>query len=158
MDKRQKVYIFNFYLKLKYCYLICSLGKPSKTSQNGLQSRSSKNGMTAVWHYGLKLQWYLTGDKDWWNSMVWYEIVGLVWYGGVVRWLLSSYMKRFQSWTIMNYHRGGGAWLTWMTDMDDGHRWLAWMTGIDDWHWWLALMTGIDYWHGWLAWMTLRHC
>ena len=25
-------------------------------AENGLQSRSSKNGKTAVWHYGLKLQ------------------------------------------------------------------------------------------------------
>ena len=27
-----------------------------KQAENGLQSRSSKNGKTAVWHYGLKLQ------------------------------------------------------------------------------------------------------
>ena len=34
------------------------LGKPSKGKQadNGLQSRSSENGKTVVWHYGLKLQ------------------------------------------------------------------------------------------------------
>ena len=35
-----------------------------KQAKNGLQSRSSENGKTAVWHYGLKLQWYLTGDRD----------------------------------------------------------------------------------------------
>ena len=27
-----------------------------KQAENGLQSRSSENGKTAVWHYGLKLQ------------------------------------------------------------------------------------------------------
>ena len=27
-----------------------------KQAENGLQSRSSENGRTAVWHYGLKLQ------------------------------------------------------------------------------------------------------
>ena len=27
-----------------------------KQAENGLQSRSSKNSKTAVWHYGLKLQ------------------------------------------------------------------------------------------------------
>ena len=27
-----------------------------KQAENGLQSRSSENGNTAVWHYGLKLQ------------------------------------------------------------------------------------------------------
>ena len=28
----------------------------NKQAKNGLQLRSSKNGKTAVWHYGLKLQ------------------------------------------------------------------------------------------------------
>ena len=34
----------------------------------------------AMWHYGLKLQLYLTGDRDWrfWYGLVWY---GLVWFG-----------------------------------------------------------------------------
>ena len=27
-----------------------------KQAENGLQSQSSENGKTAVWHYGLKLQ------------------------------------------------------------------------------------------------------
>ena len=58
-----------------------------KQAENGLQSRSSENGKTAVWHYGLKLQRYLTGDRDWrfgtvWYSLVWYGLVGIVWYGG----------------------------------------------------------------------------
>ena len=30
--------------------------KIKKQAENGLQSRSSENGKTAVWHYGLKLQ------------------------------------------------------------------------------------------------------
>ena len=34
-------------------------------AENGLQLQSSENGKTAVWHYGLKLQWYLTGERDW---------------------------------------------------------------------------------------------
>ena len=48
-----------------------------KQAKNGLQSRSSENGKTAVWHYGLKLQLYLTGDRD-----LRYGMVLLVW-GGV---------------------------------------------------------------------------
>ena len=48
--------------------------------------------------------------------MVWFGMVLLVEFGmgGGVRGLVSSYMKRFQSWTIMNYHRGGV-----MTGMND---------------------------------------
>ena len=38
-------------------------GTDNKQAENGLQSQSSENGKTAVWHYGLKLQWYLTGDS-----------------------------------------------------------------------------------------------
>ena len=34
--------------------------KTEKQAENGLQSRSSENGKTAVWHYGLKLRRYLT--------------------------------------------------------------------------------------------------
>ena len=30
--------------------------KMLKQAENGLQSRSSENGKTALWHYGLKLQ------------------------------------------------------------------------------------------------------
>ena len=30
-------------------------GNENKQAENGLQSRSSENGNTAVWHYGLKL-------------------------------------------------------------------------------------------------------
>ena len=33
-----------------------SSGRHKKQAENGLQSRSSENGKTAVWHYGLKLQ------------------------------------------------------------------------------------------------------
>ena len=36
----------------------------NKQAENGLQSRSSENGKTSVWHYGLKLQWYLTRDME----------------------------------------------------------------------------------------------
>ena len=46
-----------------------------KQAENGLQSRSSENGKTAVLHYGLTLQWYLTGDRDWRYGMVWYGFV-----------------------------------------------------------------------------------
>merc|ERR1719422_1218861 len=49
-----------------------------KQAENGLQSRSSENGKTAMWHYGLKL--YLTRDRGWIYGMVWY---GLVWFGMV---------------------------------------------------------------------------
>ena len=119
-----------------------------------------------MWHYGLTLQWYLTED------MVWFGM------GGGIRWLVSSYMKRFQSWTIMDFHglSWGGVmtgmddrdgwlklmtgiddwhgWLAWMTGMDDKDGWLGWMTGMDDWNGWLGWMTGMDDWHGWLGWMT----
>ena len=94
----------------------------SKQAENGLQSRSSENGKTAVWHYGLKLLWYLTGDRGWRYGMVWFGFVGIVWYGG------------------------GGSWLALMTDMDDeisimdynGQSWTIIeggrvMTSMDDW-------------------------
>ena len=32
------------------------IGLLLKQAENGLQSRSSENGKTAVWHYGMKLQ------------------------------------------------------------------------------------------------------
>ena len=89
----------------------------------------------AVWHYGLKLQWYLTGYRYWRYSMVWYglvwfwfDFVGIVWYWG--------------GGTIMDFH--GLSWRGVMTGMDDWDGWLAWMTGKDDWHGWLAWMTGMD--------------
>ena len=41
-----------------------------KQAENGLQSRSSENGKTAVWHYGLKLQWHLTGDIEWFGMVL----------------------------------------------------------------------------------------
>ena len=125
----------------------------SKTSQKWLTVAIFQKWQ-AVWHYGLKLQWYLIGDRDWRYGMVWYGFVGIVLYGGRggIRWLVSSCMKRFQSWTIIDYHE-----LSWggvMTGMDDWHGWIAWMTGMDDWHGCLAYMIGIYDWHGWLAWTT----
>ena len=45
--------------------------------------------------------WY---DLVWfsmvWFGMVWFGFVGIVWYGGGQMFL---YMKRFRSWTIMDY-------------------------------------------------------
>ena len=35
-----------------------------KQAENGLQSRSSENGKTAVWDYGSRLAW-MTGMADW---------------------------------------------------------------------------------------------
>ena len=146
--------------------------KKKKQAENGLQSRSSENGKTAVWHYGLKLQWYLTGDRDWRYGMVWYglvwfwfDFVGIVWYGGghmtseFIHEEISIMDYNGLSWTIieggvMTGMDGGGSWLTWFTCMDVSHGWLALMTGTDDWHIWLAWMTGTDDWHGWLAWMS----
>ena len=70
----------------------------------------------AVWHYGLKLQWYLTADRNWRFGMVWQGLVWsyMVWYGLVV---------------IVWYWWGGGyqGWLSWITVMDDSHGWLRWM-------------------------------
>ena len=41
-------------------FVFVKLGKDVKDilkqAENGLQSQSSENGKTAVWHYGLKLQ------------------------------------------------------------------------------------------------------
>ena len=36
----------------------------------------------AVWYYGFKLQLYLTGDRDWRDGMIWYDMVcyGLLWF------------------------------------------------------------------------------
>ena len=56
-----------------------------------------------MWHYGLKLQLYLTGDRDWRFGIVWY---GLVWFGIVWFGIVSG---------------GGGI-------MDDSHGLLSWMT------------------------------
>ena len=106
-------------LEVKRVKLLFPFTFQNKQAENGLQSRSSENGRTEVWHYGLKLQ--MTRE--------------------FIHWL---------SWTIMNYHRGGGV----TTGMDEWHGWLAWMTGMDDWHGWWAWMMGMDDWHGWLAWMT----
>ena len=61
-------------------------------AENGLQSRSSENGMT--WHYGLKLQWYLTGDRGWRYGIIWY---GLVW-GGV-----TTGMDDWHGWWDFNH-------------------------------------------------------
>ena len=54
------------------------LGAFNKQAKNDLQSQSSENGKTAVWHFGLKLQWYFFGDRDWIFGMVWYGYVLLV--------------------------------------------------------------------------------
>ena len=133
--------------------------KIKKQAENGLQSRSSENGKIAMWHYGLKLQWYFIGDKAWRYGMVWF---GIVWYGGgqitteFVHEEISIMDYNRLSWTIIE---GGDhdwdGWLAWITGTDDWHGWLSWMTGMDDWHGWLAWMTGMDDWHGWLAWMTI---
>ena len=105
-------------------------------AENGLQSRSSENGKTAVWHYGLKLQWYLTGDRDWRFGMVWYGLVwfgwySLVWEGGEGK-MTSEFLHEeisFMdynglSWTIIE--GGGSPWT-----IIDCHRWLSWMTFMD---------------------------
>ena len=61
--------IFQFKLRQKLLKVAVSLAIDErwfmKQAENGLQSWSSKNGKTAVSHYGLKLQWYLTGDIEW---------------------------------------------------------------------------------------------
>ena len=38
------------------CFLPLHMLPSKKQAENGLQSRSSENGKTAVWHYGLKVQ------------------------------------------------------------------------------------------------------
>ena len=52
-----------------------------KQAENGFQSRSSENGKTAVWRFGLKLHWY-----------------GLVWFGMVLFGMILFGL------TIMDYH------------------------------------------------------
>ena len=72
-----------------------------KTSQKWLTVAIFQNGKTAVWHYGLKLQQYLTGD--------------MVWFGmGEGRWLVSSY----EYISIMDYN--GLSW----TIIEGGHDWM----------------------------------
>ena len=46
------------------------LQMPSKNKPKMAYSRDLPK--MAVWHYGIKLQWYLTGDRDWRYGMVWY--------------------------------------------------------------------------------------
>ena len=94
-----------------------------KQAENGLQSRSSENGKTAVWHYGLKLQWYVTGDRDWRFEIVWYGFVGIVWYWG------GDYNGL--SWIIMKRGHDWHGWLGWMTWMDGWHGWLSWLIGME---------------------------
>ena len=120
------------------------MSSPPKQAENGLQSRSSENGKTPVWHYGLKLQWYLTGDRDWRYGMVWYRGRGGQMTSEFINEEISIMDYNGLSWTILE---GGGL-------LDDLDGWLAWMTGMDDWHGWLAWMTGMDDWDGWQAWMT----
>ena len=72
-----------------------------KTSQKWLTVAIFQNGKTAVWHYGLKLQQYLTGD--------------MVWFGmGEGRWLVSSY-----EYISIIYYNG----LSW-TIIEGGHDWM----------------------------------
>ena len=116
-------------VEVQTCYYKLILGFnweiSGKQAENGLQSRSSENGKTAVWHYGLKLQWFLTGDRDSRYGMVWYGFVGIVWYGGwcqmtseFIHEEISTMDYNGLSWTIIE---GGGV----MTGMDDWHGWLA---------------------------------
>ena len=61
-------------------------GNLLKQAENGLQSRSSENGSVALWieiAVILRIHTHMTSD------FIHEEI---------------SYMKRFQSWTIMDYH------------------------------------------------------
>ena len=123
--------------------------KIKKQAENGLQSWSSENGKTAVWHYGWKLQWYLTRDRDWRYGMVWWY--GLLWFGlvllvclvwgGVVHMTGAFIHEEISyidynglSWAILE--RGGV--MTGMDDWDGWLAWMAWMAGLDDWHGWLA--------------------
>ena len=70
------LFSFKVYLWLmKIDMSICQYSK-IKQAENSLQSWSSENGKIAVLHYGLKLQWYLTWNRDWRYGMVWY---GLIW-------------------------------------------------------------------------------
>ena len=96
-------HFFYFYLQ-NYFYF--------KQAENGLQSRSSENGKTAVRHYGLKLQWYLSGDKDWRFGMVWQGLVwiGMIWNGlvgfGSYSLVWGGHMTSVdcKAWTVMDYH------------------------------------------------------
>ena len=102
---------------------IIILAVGSKQAENGLQSRSSKNGRTAVWHYGLKLLEIESWDMIWFG-MILYSFVGIVWYGGTSEFIheeISIMDYNGLSWTIIE---GGGSRLDLM-GMDDWHRWLV---------------------------------
>ena len=74
----------NFFIKIQqdflcayrsfYNHLIRGSVLNEKQAENGLQSRSSENGRTAVWHYGLILH----GFGIIWYGLVWH---GMAWYG-----------------------------------------------------------------------------
>ena len=107
--------------------------------------------------------WYGWYDLEWFGmvcyGLLWFVLVchGLVWRGGGIKWLVSSYLRRFKSWTLMDCHGLSDGGVGVMTGIDawDGWLWLAWMIGMNDWHGWLVWMTSMDDWHGWLAWYCL---
>ena len=53
---KMHVRFFSWHMKVKVHHMADGQ-LAQKQAENGLQSRSSENGKTAVWHYGLKLQW-----------------------------------------------------------------------------------------------------
>ena len=59
------------------------------------------------WRYKLEIWYGLV-----WISMVWYGF-GMVWFCWYSLVYISSNMKKFQSWTIMDYHRVGGGGHNW---------------------------------------------
>ena len=62
--------------ELKLLILCCLRGFVDRwMGKNKPKIAYSCDGKTAVWHYGLKLQWYLTGDRDWRYGMIWYGFV-----------------------------------------------------------------------------------
>ena len=50
-----------------------------------------------------------------WYGLVWFGFVGIVWYGGGCQMTSEFIMKKFQSWTIMDYN------LSWTIMVGEGH-------------------------------------
>ena len=65
--------------------------------------KMARQPCTAKLHYGLKLQWYLTGGRDWRFGIVWFGMLGygLVWFG----WY-SLVLRGGLSWPVMDDFHG----------------------------------------------------
>ena len=86
MQYLSKMSHFLTFLLPTFHILLPNIHSRCKQAENSLQSRSSENGNTAVWHKWIEIAVILmeTGDLVWFGT-VWYCLVwfGLLWFGMV---------------------------------------------------------------------------